>query len=279
MGWMLGRIAVMACALAAAPVCPGTANAASSKRGVAAARFLATDPGALTRLGAHWAYDWSARVPNRRLPLAWVPMVWGAASVTSSTIAELRRERASGRARELLGFNEPDSHTQSNMSPQLAASLWPRLESTGLRLGSPAPAVPGDGWLDAFMAIAAHRHLRVDFIALHAYQDFTDPNAVADLRRELTAIHAKYHRPLWVTEIGTVDIRIWGRRMLHTPTKAMARSYMKRVLPMLNALPFVQRYAWFTDNCWNHAECRLSTLLTPTRRPTSTASTFVHAKG
>jgi hypothetical protein len=75
--------------------------------------------------------------------------------------------------------------SQSNMTPGQAADLWPQLERTGLILGSPAPAVPTDGWLSRFMALVRRRHLRVDFIALHYYQDFTNPQAVAALRRQV----------------------------------------------------------------------------------------------
>ncbi len=40
----------------------------------------------------------------------------------------------------LLGFNEPDMSSQSNMTVSDALRLWPRLMATGMRLGSPAVA-------------------------------------------------------------------------------------------------------------------------------------------
>ena len=40
----------------------------------------------------------------------------------------------------LLGFNEPDLAEQANMTVEKALELWPRLEATGMRLGSPAVA-------------------------------------------------------------------------------------------------------------------------------------------
>ncbi|PIG98398.1 hypothetical protein CS542_06290 [Pedobacter sp. IW39] len=45
----------------------------------------------------------------------------------------------------MLGFNEPDLGDQSNMSVQDALAAWPKLESIGLPLGSPATAKPGNG--------------------------------------------------------------------------------------------------------------------------------------
>jgi hypothetical protein len=230
------------------------------KRGVASARYLSTSPSALTRLHAAWAYDWSWMAPAATPGLEWVPMIWGPGSLTPPAIRTLTAARRSGRARALLGFNEPDSASQSNVTPARAAALWPQLEVTGLRLGSPAPAVPDDGWLAQFMALARARRLRVDFIALHFYQDFSDPAAVDQLRRELVALHSRYGRPLWVTELGAYDIRSWGLRMLSPPSYPLASAYMRKVLSMLDRLSFVERYAWFTDDCWSTPACRYGSL-------------------
>jgi hypothetical protein len=247
------------------------------KRGVASARYLAYAPAVLSPLRAAWAYDWSARTPPRSPGLDWVPMVWGAGSLTRATMASLRTARSSGRASNLLGFNEPDYRSQSNLTPQHAARLWPQLQRTGLRLGSPAPAVPTDGWLARFMQLARARHLRVDFLALHYYQDFTDPHAVTRLRRALTAIHNRYRKPIWITEIGAMDIRRWHRPMVRTPTAALAAGYMRRLFSMLDGLPFIERYAWFTDDCWNDAACRFASLITPRRRLSRVGRTFATA--
>jgi hypothetical protein len=273
------RRALIACLAAVAPVAmaaPATATAAASspKRGVASSRYLASDPGVLSRLGASWAYDWSATAPARKGGPRWVPMVWGSGSVTPSTLASLRAARRAGRARELLTFNEPDSPSQANMAPEQAAELWPQLEATGLRLGSPATAAPGDGWLARFMALARSRRLRVGFLALHYYQDFTNPRAVPDLRRQLIALHARYRRPIWITEIGAIDIRTWHEPMARAPTVALATGYMRRLFAMLDALPFVERYAWFTDDCWNDAACRYGSLFTSAGRRTAAATAF-----
>jgi hypothetical protein len=201
-------------------------------------------------------------------------MVWGAGSLTPAAIATLRAAKRSGRARDLLGFNEPDSSAQSNITPVRAAALWPELESTGLRLGSPAPQVPNDGWLAGFMGLAHARRLRVDFIALHYYQDFTNPNAVSELRHQLVTLHAKYSKPIWITEIGALDIRAWKEPMMRRPTGALATSYMRKLFAMLDGLAFVERYAWFTDDCWSDTHCRFSSLLDSAGRVTPAGSTF-----
>lgn len=247
----------------------GQTAIAASRRGVASSRYLSSAPSVLRSLAVGWAYDWSWRSPPVARGIEWVPMVWGAGSVTSDSIASLTADRRVGRARALLGFNEPDSRSQANMSPGEAAALWPRLEATGLRLGSPAPAVPGDGWLERFMSLARARRLRVDFIALHFYQDFTDPHAVDELRGQLIAIHRRYGKPLWITEIGALDIRAWGEHMDAAPTESRARVYLRGLLAMLDRLPFVQRYAWFTDACSARQPCPFSALLGRRGKPTA----------
>ena len=249
-----------------------------AKRGVASSHYLQADPRALSRLGASWAYDWSNQPPPRDRRLEWVPMVRGSGSVTPRVLSSLRAAARAGRARYLLGFNEPDSSSQADMTPAQAAQLWPELESTGLRLGSPAPQVPGDGWLGQFMTLATQRHLRVDFIALHYYQDFTNPGAVGALRRQLTHIHNAYGKPIWITEIGAIDLRSWGEPMMLTPTGAMADTYMRHLFAMLDSLPFVQRYAWFTDDCWNHPDCRYGSLFTGGGQLTPAAHAFEAAR-
>ena len=252
----------------------GARPLAHTKPGIASSRYLGTDPRRLSSLGAAWSYNWSATPPPADPRLEWVPMVWGAGSVTTGVVRALRAADRTGRARYLLGFNEPDSSAQADMTPDQAAQLWPRLERTGLELGSPAPQVPTDGWLARFMALAHRRRLRVDFVALHYYQDFTDPQAVPDLRKQLVSIHHRFGKPIWVTEIGALDIRRWGEFMLHPPTAALAATYLRNLFAMLDRLPFVERYAWFTDDCFSDRGCRYGSLLAPGGRLTDAGRAF-----
>ena len=264
-GW-----ALVAGLLALAVLVPGATAShgrapVNLKRGVGSTWYLWFGPKTLTRVGATWAYDWSAKAPKPVKGLEWVPMVWGAKSVTPATLRALRRYARSGRARYLLTFNEPDQRIQAHMTVAQAVALWPALEKTGLKLGSPAPAVWFGKWLRQFMAQAKARHLRVDFIDVHFYQDFTVPSAVGKLRAELRAIHNRYHLPIWVTEIGTLDTRTFGLPMRHPPTMAAAVRYARQVIAMLDSLPFVQRYAWFTDRCWHEQGCQTSGLFSDAR--------------
>ncbi|MBC8059619.1 MAG: hypothetical protein H7Y18_03030 [Clostridiaceae bacterium] len=235
----------------------------NSKKGVASCKYSGSDLTKLTNLNVGWFYNWTTKYtgnPAQKGKMEYVPMLWGGASVTSSSIEALKQGKQAGQYTNLLAFNEPDLGSQANMTVQQAIDLWPKLMDTGLRLGSPATTTPYNGWLENFMTEANKRGLRVDFIALHFYQDFTDPNAVLNLKNWLIGINNKYKKPIWITEIGTIDINSWGIKTRTVPTQALADEYMKQVLPMLQGLSFVERYSWFTDNCYNDASARYSSL-------------------
>jgi hypothetical protein len=170
-----------------------------------------------------------------------VPMIWGASSVTASALAQ-----AKSNGDHLLGFNEPDMSSQSNMTPQQALDLWPQLMATGLVLGSPAVAYGGDtpgGWLDQFMSGAAAKGYRVDFIALHWYGgDFTTPDAVAQLKSYLDAVYNRYHKPIWLTEYALTD---FSNGQVRYPTAAQQAAFVTASTKMLAGLSYLQRYSWF----------------------------------
>jgi hypothetical protein len=260
-----------------APAAAATASAgtaADGKAGVASAVYLDSDPQKLVALHASWAYDWSARVQPVGIGIDWVPMIWSNRFVTPQIIDNLKLAKDDGSAKYLLGFNEPDNRAQANMTPEQAAALWPQLEQTGLLLGSPAPTTPTDGWLARFMKLVHERGLTVNFIALHYYLDFTNPKSVAAMRAQLIQVHDEYHLPIWITELGALDIRQWGQKMLHAPSARAAQSYMHNVFKMLNALPFVQRYAWYTDSCASQSGCKYSSLFSTTGAVTAEGREF-----
>jgi hypothetical protein len=243
------------------PVPTPVARAAEqAKKGVAASAYSWKDPAKLAALGVSWAYNWSASVPASTSTIQYIPMVWGPALATPATLSKLAAGRKAGRYQTLLTFNEPEKTRQANMSPAQAIALWPALMATGLQLSSPAVASPNDGWLAQFMALAAQRHYRVDFIALHFYVDFTNPNAVSSLVATLRTVYARYQKPIWITELGALDTRPWGEAMAHLPSEGAAVSYLKQVTAALDGLPFVARYAWFSDNCWSLVHERTSSL-------------------
>ncbi|GAA0995262.1 hypothetical protein GCM10009555_089130 [Acrocarpospora macrocephala] len=197
---------------------------------------------ALASSGASWYYTWSTNHNGITTPETsqFVPMIWGAASVTDQNLAQ-----AKSAGPYLLGFNEPDMKEQSNMSVETALSLWPKLMATGQKLGSPAVAWGGNnagGWLDRFMSGAASRGYRVDFITLHWYGgDFRADAATGQLKSYIQAVYDRYKKPIWLTEFALIDFSNGVRY----PTEAQQAAFLTSATQMLGSLPYVQRYAWF----------------------------------
>ncbi len=213
---------------------------ASAKKGVGVWEFAGTKA-ALADVGAGWYYNWSSN--NNDMPgpagVDFVPMIWGKADVTD---AKLKQVKAEGD--QLLGFNEPDLDGQAKMSVEDALAAWPKLEATGMRLGSPAVAFGGDtagGWLDRFMTGAEQKDYRVDFIALHWYgSDFSDA-AVGQFLGYVDAVHKRYGKPIWVTEYGLMNFSGSPKY----PTPAQLAAFIKGSTRGMESRRFVERYAWF----------------------------------
>jgi hypothetical protein len=214
---------------------------ANFKKGVSAWAFPGSRA-ALTKSGASWYYTWTTTPAGVSAPKSakFVPMIWGAGSVTAAALAQAKRA-----SHIMLTFNEPDNAGQSNMTPQQALSLWPKLEATGMRLSSPAVAAGGatpGGWLDQFMTGAKARHYRVSFITLHWYgADFATGAAVAQLKSYIQAVWNRYHKPIWLTEFALIR---FGASSTF-PSPAQQAAFVTRATTMLQRLPYVWRYAWF----------------------------------
>jgi Glycosyl hydrolase catalytic core len=225
---------------------------------------------ALNDVGASWYYTWRTSSGLRPAKARFVPMIWGAKQVTASDLATARKSSTG----ELLGFNEPDRPDQANLTPQQACDLWPRLQATGLRLGAPAVSWGADmagGWLDRFMTCARKRHLRVDFIPLHFYSsNYT--SAANDLKRYIAATHARYRKPVWITEYALLDFGA-GRPQA---TPAQQSAFVRRSTAMMNRLSYLERYAWFA---LEYDKARLGTGLYDAKgRPTPWGSAYRAAR-
>jgi hypothetical protein len=224
-------------------VVPTPTKQSSARKGVGAWTFSG-DNEALADSGASWFYTWSSTAEGLSAPDAgFVPMIWGPASVTSSTLTQAKQDTSCGC---VLGFNEPDNAGQSNMTPAQALALWPQLMSTGLQLGSPSVASGGataGGWLDQFMTGAQQAGYRVNFITLHWYgSDFNTTDAVSQLQSYIEAVYNRYHLPIWLTEFALISFANGGETY---PGETQQAAFLTAATAMLDSLPYVQRYAWF----------------------------------
>ena len=238
-----------------------TPASVSTKKGVASWWYAANDPNkdvsVLKKVGTSWVYNWGTTKETAQKAqnenIEYVPMIWGQWDVNDSKIAELKEGKESGLYKNLLAFNEPDLSDQSNMTVEKALELWPKLEETGLRLGSPAGAAAEDAWVAEFMEKAKEKGYRVDFLTVHVYQDFTHPESVNQLKAALERLYAKYQIPIWITEIGNVDVSTqwWGYKLYEPMSHVNATKYITDMGNMLESLDFVERYSWFVDHSSN----------------------------
>ena len=258
-------LAPVAALHSAGPVSPSATDPLSSVKKGAAGQGKGLET-LYRELGVSWTYNWRPS-PGASMPagVEFAPMIWG-----KKDIPEIDKAAASGTV--LLGFNEPNREKQANMTVEEALDLWPRLEATRMRLGSPAPAgggaTPG-GWLDRFMAGCQERGYRVDFICLHWYGESYNPEAATKaLQSYLTAVHERYGKPIWLTEFAL-------RNFKGDPaTVAEQQAFMARVLPMLDGLPFVERYSWFVFGAERPSKPNSWYLLSPDGRLSELGLTY-----
>jgi hypothetical protein len=191
------------------------------------------------KLHVSWHYSWGHELKNSEPDsVEFVPMIWGAWSDTAKVQSKLDAVigwKQEGKVKYLLGFNEPDGEDQANMSVEAA------LEAVGLPMGSPACVNSTNDWMKTFMNEVGKRNYRVDFICVHWYGGIS----VANFLSRLKEIHEMYNRSIWITEFAPAD---WGATSPETSkySKVEILNFMKEVLPALDNLDYVKRYAWFS---------------------------------
>ncbi|MFG0254301.1 MAG: glycosyl hydrolase [Rhodopirellula sp. JB053] len=197
-----------------------------------------------------WFYTWGARQPKDTPEgVQFIPMLWGWYGDQSiKALDKIKSASEDVADKTLLGFNEPDGKSQSNISVDKAIQVWPELMKTGLPLASPA-CVHADGkWMQEFMSKAQAKKLRIDFVCIHSY---SGPNA-GNFLSKVQKIYRMYGRPLWITEFAIGD---WSAKSVkenkHRPQKI--GNFMRAVVPQLNRTPYVHRYAWFPASTTNRA--------------------------
>ena len=199
----------------------------------------------ITKLNVAWHYSWGHELKNDEPDsVEFVPMIWGAWSDTSAVQAkldEIKTYKSKGQIKYLLGFNEPDNKDQSNMTVESALAYWPKLMETGLPLGSPGCVHADREWMIDFMDEIDRRNYRVDFVCVHWYGGANAQTLVNYLNK----VYDLYKKPIWITEFAPAD---WNASTAESSnvTKAKAVTFMKEILPELDKLDFVHRYAWFS---------------------------------
>ncbi len=207
----------------------------------------------LDLLKVGWYYNWGDRT-KLTTHAQFVPMVFSG-----------RREPPPNRVPFLLGFNEPDHAKQANMSPAAALEKWPALVAQSQTLI--APALAGNPlkseWLAAFLKATP----KVDAIAVHWYKGADSAKFIKDLEE----IHARFQKPLWVTEFApqtTADSAEHPTKF----TQAQVNMFIAETTAFLEKTPWVERYAW------HHSGVGTSALFTKDGQLTETGKAYASVK-
>ena len=242
------RLSLSAALAPAQPLLASPRPAGSPKKGLGLTRKSNDWSHKLQELRCKWFYSWNAGIPAD-LPagIAYTPMIWGYHGKADAVTAAATAAKQAG-IRELLGFNEPDQVKQSNMTVAQALDAWPVLQQSGMRLGSPACVHPDREWMKTFMEEAEKRSLRVDFVCVHSYGS-THAEALVN---RLHAIHKLYRKPIWITEFAVGDWKAKSPAENQYPPDKVLK-FMEEILPRLDQLDFVERYAWFPARPDNNA--------------------------
>jgi Glycosyl hydrolase catalytic core len=209
--------------------------AAACKRGIAAN----TAPGAAFSPAVGWWYNWSLQPSGGNTGIEFVPMVWGASTV-SGTIP--------GGAKFLLGFNEPNFMSQSNLTAAQAAADWVALQANALKsalqivgpgMNFCGPAASCNG-TDPFMYLTTFladcTGCEVDYVAAHWYN--CDLPSLKDYLETAGSLagYEQFGKPIWLTEFSCDG----------SATAAQQEAYMRAAIPYLESNPHVFRYSWFS---------------------------------
>tara|TARA_R110002012_G_scaffold283304_1_gene473504 strand:- start:18516 stop:19859 length:1344 start_codon:yes stop_codon:yes gene_type:complete len=220
-------------------------DTATNKKGAAFTYRIPTWSTRLARLNVHWHYSWGLELQETKpANVNYAPMFWGKwAPNNQDNIDYMKDLIAQGKVDYVLGFNEPDGSDQANMTVEEAIERWPLLEALNVPLVSPAPINIGNDWMKQFMARAEEENLRIDYVAMHWYGG---SNALAFIKQVKDA-YDLYQKPIWITEFAVAD---WQAPSLEANrySKAEVLQFMKEVLPALDKMPFVYKYAWFNGS-------------------------------
>ncbi len=234
------QLSLMAALSGGTPALAKSTRAASVKKGLGLGTQSEGWADKLKEMQINWFYTWGPKAPSG-IPdgTSFIPMIWGLKGKKENIAGVGQAAKALG-IKELLGFNEPDQTKQANLSVEEALAAWPLLMKTGLRLGSPGCVQPDNDWMKSFMAAAKRKKLRIDFVCVHNYGGPSpDP-----LIKRLESIHKLYGKPIWLTEFAVGDWEAPSAGENRHKPDAVLR-FMEKVLPRLERLDFLERYAWF----------------------------------
>jgi len=225
---------------------PGVPPPSAPKKG---AGLTYQDCATATAVGAVWSYGWASTPPDCA-DIENVPMIWGASDVNVNL---------GGNSEWILGFNEPDSANQANLSPALAASLWRQIEQKhpSRKLVAPAPSGAAPNWLVDFRNayIAAYgAPPRLDALAVHCYAWYAW-QCTAHTQQFITWANSWEAAEVWVTEFS------FSPTAPSNPTRSIQEA--NTFITWMTGQAQVRRYAWFASQIQGNEWWSIPTFHTP----------------
>lgn len=221
----------------------GAVDVSTAKRGVCQSTGSSDFASRLVQLKANWYYTWGLEPSAEVEGVEFVPMFWGASSVTEPNCRRVNELYEQGKIYYVLGFNEPDLKEEANMSVEDALDKWAVLcekLDPRIKLVSPAPSYPVRTWLDDFMNGVKERGLRCDYVAVHMYAGIGTSNYQSVIRD----VYNKYGKKVWITEFAPRDDNAKNAGY-NSYTIGRVLSQMQVLLPAYEQMSEVFRYSWF----------------------------------
>ena len=233
-----------------------TTTGSSSKKGIGLSEKNGFNNTQLQLLNVSWNYNWGLTTAANST-VSFIPMEWGTGGLSSL-----------GTYSNLLGFNEPDNSSQSNLTVAQAIGNWPALVSAAGKIGSPSMAgnpVTTGSWLQQFMQTT--QAPKVDFITVHWYKGVDTAKFYSDM----TAIYTLFNLPIWVTEFAPQT----ASQSSSNPSQYsqdQVNQFISATTNWMNKQTFIQRYAW------HDSQAGTSAIFTTSGQLTATGSTYASVK-
>jgi hypothetical protein len=213
-----------------------TYSSSSSKRGLAYNSAALTNAFIGSNSKVSWAYNWGSSSAGLSSSFEYVPMLWGLASIHTSSWQKNAAAAIASGSTHLLAFNEPDLPSQSNIDYVTAAAgykTYMQPFAGQAKLGSPAVTNGGSPAGLTFLKnfINACDGCDIDFIVIHWYDSAT--NFAYFKSHVQDAYAAGKGRKVWITEFGA------------SGSIAEQNAFLQAVIPWLDAQDYVERYAYF----------------------------------
>lgn len=186
-----------------------------------------------------WAYNWNSTDNGLlRNSLNFVPMLWSTAKEHTDRWPQNADAMIQSGSTHILSFNECDRPDQCDLDAASAAAAHVEFVNGyagRVRIGSPAisnSAANGQGlsWLELWVWTCDDLRCEYDFCVTHWYG-----NSVENLLKHIASVHEICRgKPVWLTEFA-ID---GGSDEQHA-------SFITAVIPQLDAIDYLERYAYF----------------------------------